>query len=520
MYAVLYLPSFRLQAALRQRPQDDRADSPVALVDAAEKKSVVLEVNAAARRAGVHSGLPVPRAMARCAELTVLPRTLPGERTVQTVLLQTAGGLSPEIESTAPGLCTLHLRLSPGADAQPALQKAMAALTALDLRPQAALAPNPELAAMAARRARPLLVVGEPNAFLDALPVRVLRPPAELLTLLHSWGIHTLRQLRSLPRAGLTDRLGPDAGRLWELAAGETQRPLNLIEPPVEFVESMAFEHEVDTLEPLLFLLRRFLQHLTQRLRSIWRVAGAMQLSLAMGLHPACERFFSIPAPCADPEVLFRILHTHLESLRLEHRLTGLTLRLEPAAVTRDQLQLFETALRDPNRLGETLARLAALTGPENTGVCVRHDTHLPDTWRLEMPQFHRLSSHHAAGAVPARMTGLPLRRFRPPLPAAVSISGHVPGSLDSSLTGGIIADAAGPYRLSGGWWEQGAWAREEWDVALADGTLLRLACTGAEWVVEGIYDMAEAAPAADGAGFPSAPVIAHPLAAAGPSSA
>ncbi len=49
----------------------------------------------------------------------------------------------------------------------------------------------------------------------------------------------------------------------------------------------------------------------------------------------------------------------------------------------------------------------------------------------------------------------------------------------------------AGPWRLSGAWWDTDGWAREEWDALLADGTLCRLAYdrVASAWLLEGIYD-------------------------------
>ena len=191
--------------------------------------------------------------------------------------------------------------------------------------------------------------------------------------------------------------------------------------------------------------------------------------------------------------MLFRILFTHLESLRLENRPVGLTLRLEPVLPARDQFQLFETALRDPNKLGETLGRLSALVGVENTGTCVRLNTHQPDAWRLEAPQFHK--PQPAASAPP--LPGLPLRRYRPALRAEVETIEDTPEHVTSAAGRGGVVAAMGPHRSSGQWWE-GGWTREEWDVELHDGTLLRLACMADGWVVEGCYEI----PAGPGPGF------------------
>src|SRR6187397_198210 len=82
----------------------------------------------------------------------------------------------------------------------------------------------------------------------------------EILTILHKWGIHTLGQFAALDREQLGARLGPEAIRMWERANGQSDRMLKLIRPPELFEESFEFENEIETAEPLLFMLRRFLE--------------------------------------------------------------------------------------------------------------------------------------------------------------------------------------------------------------------------------------------------------------------
>jgi protein ImuB len=58
-------------------------------------------------------------------------------------------------------------------------------------------------------------------------------------------------------------------------------------------------------------------------------------------------------------------------------------------------------------------------------------------------------------------------------------------------MPGGSVRQAAGPWRVSGGWWEPERWNRDEWDVALGDGSVCRLVRdreTG-KWFVEGVFD-------------------------------
>jgi protein ImuB len=153
------------------------------------------------------------------------------------------------------------------------------------------------------------------------------------------------------------------------------------------------------------------------------------------------------------------------------------------------QFQLFESPLRDPNRFGETLARLAVLVGEGRVGVVQLEDTHRPDGFHFASPQFEKLGEHREGEASPSRTLGLPLQRFRPPYPAQVRLQRYMPVFVFSEKVGGEIVDAAGPYRLSGSWWDRGIWAVEEWDIALGNGALYRISKHQDAWFVEGCYD-------------------------------
>ena len=236
----------------------------------------------------------------------------------------------------------------------------------------------------------------------------------------------------------------------------------------------------------MLFLLRRFLDQLALRLGNAYRVAGRMTLTLSLTDGSAHERSFTIPSPTADVDVLFRILQTHFDGLQLAHCPTAVRLRIEPAQAERRQFQLFESPLRDPNRFGETLGRLAAIVGAENVGVAEVLDTHRPDSFRLVPPRFHEI----ADAPMPEDLSiGLPLRRFRPAISAEVTVVRHRPARIVSAKIRGAIRDSLGPYRASGGWWESDQWAAEEWDIEMEQGGLYRLARVGGGWRIEGGYD-------------------------------
>jgi len=494
VFAVLLVPSFGLQsvrrhaAATEERSPDLRA----VLVDDSHREGRILECTPAARREGVSVGMTSSQAVARCPNLRLFPQDLRQESVAQQILLEAAWMLSPLVESSAPGICTADLQNHPQREVlmetssssrdTPFFLPALRHLRDMQLTARAGAARNALLARLAAQHRR---IVPEARSFLDPLPVGECDPSPTLARLLSDWGIHTCGEFTRLPFAEVRDRLGAEAESLWLRAAGRAEKALQFVQPAEVFEETCEFESPTELLDPILFMIRRFLEQLSRRVSSQSRVVGALQLSLPLEDGTSYVRDFTIPSPTAEVGVLFRILETHFENFRLEHRPTGVRLGAKPVRPARDQLQLFETSLRDPNRFGETLARLKALAGEGRVGIPKRKSTHRPDSYEVEDPHF----THFPDTVVREDdlLPGLPLRRCRPPRPAQVEHREQTPVSLSSSMGNGILTRVMGPYRLSGDWW-QAPWSVEEWDVALPNGSLLRISRRQEDWFIEGIY--------------------------------
>jgi protein ImuB len=314
--------------------------------------------------------------------------------------------------------------------------------------------------------------------------------------------------LAALNKEELRDRLGNEAVRFWERANGTATRPLKFVQPPEAFDESFEFDHEIETAEPLLFILRRFLEQLALRLSSIYLVARELTLTITFANSCSDEsvlikaspartavRTFKIPQPTNDVDLLFRMLHTHLENFKSDHPIVAVALSAEPIRPVSQQFGLFETALRNPHQLYETLARLSALLGSDRVGTPVLEETHRPDAFRMEAFSWCELQGH-LAGEVRAELA-FPatieekvkpaLRRFRPPANAAIFISQD--RHLQSDKVRGQIVDQAGPFLLSGNWWDEKAWARAEYDMQLENGELVRAHESERTWKLDGIYD-------------------------------
>src|SRR5437667_1647539 len=328
----------------------------------------------------------------------------------------------------------------------------------------------------------------------------------QILGILHKWGIHTLGQLAPLDKEQLGIRLGPEAVRMWERASGKSERLLKLVRPPESFDESFEFENEIETAEPLLFMLRRFLEQLSLRLSAIYLVAKELTLRITFADKQTYDRIFKIPQPANDVDLLFRMLHTHLENFKSEHPIIAVSLDAQPIKPASQQFGLFETALRNPNQLSETLARLTGLLGADRVGTPALEETHRPDAfriepfvWKLNADEFpHRRASARAPlpegggrvrVATCSASSRVALRRFRPVESASVFLSKNVPTYIRSANISGKVVDQRGPYLLSGNWWDENAWARAEWDLQVDDNALLRCHQSGETWEVDGIYD-------------------------------
>ena len=340
----------------------------------------------------------------------------------------------------------------------------------------------------------------------------------EILAILHKWGIHTLGQLAALDKQQLGARLGPKAIRMWERANGQSNPALKLVRPPESFEESFEFENEIETAEPLLFMLRRFLEQLAVRLSAIDLVAKELALRITFANPPPdgsaaadkqrYERIFTIPQPTNDVDLLFRMLYTHLENFKSEHPIVAVALAAQPIQPGKEQFGLFETTVRNPHQLSETLARLTALLGADHVGTPVLAETHQPDAFRMK-PFSWTLNDYPSSSPSPRRGEKRPplpqgqgrvrapvlesprvaLRRFRPPQSASVLLDEDKPAHVRSSEVWGKVIEKDGPYLISGNWWDEKLWTRAEWDLQLESGDLVRIHEAEETWKIDGVYD-------------------------------
>jgi len=481
MFAVIRIPEFPLRARLRFEPA--LRGRPVGLLAGEGRRAVILHASPAAR--GVFPGMTAARALAECPALQLLNPSPVAEREAGAFLLAAAWTLSPAVEPAAGGTCTADLTGASRNKLPEQLRALRRRLGAGGLPVKIGIGSNPLLARYAAQVAEPEYRVSDPRAFLNGLPLSLLELAGDEARFFRDLGLRTLGSITAFPRAALTARLGARGDELWALAAGEWNRPIQPAPFPVRHVAELELEEPVETLEPLLFALRRFCERLAVEAGQFGHGTTRLALGLTLADEKIHARDFDLPEPTASADALFAVLENHLSALHTDAAIVALRLEAFPARRLVQQEGLFDTGLKDAAMFHGTLARLAAVVGAENVGTPRRADTHRPDAVVLGPP----------AAAVPARVPpaapaphGPLLRRFRPPLAATVELTEARPSFIMSAAAQGELTIVRRPFWSNGDWWTAAAWAHEEWDVRINRG-LYRLRHAPEGWFVDGIYD-------------------------------
>ena len=402
------------------------------------------------------------------------------------------------------------------------------------LKVNVSVAANPDVAIHAARTFKGVTVVapGAELSKLGNLSIKLLdyslagideKEAEEIGETLALWGIRTFGDFAKLPLAGVAQRLGQEGVRLQKLAQGKSDRHLVLVQPPVGFEQSLELEHSIAELEPLSFILSRLLNQLCAnldaqalatnelRLRLVTKPGAVATGSYAGSDRVTHQRTITLPVPMRNPKTFLRLLLFDIEAHPPQAAIIAVTIAAEPVKPRISQTGLFIPLAPEPEKLEVTLARLAKLVGANNVGSPELLDTHRPDAFRMNKFRVNlRARKNVGSGSLFALNAGgtpaLPVigfRIFRPSWQAAVQTLDGEPVRIAarskdaSSAMRGEIVCASGPWRSSGDWWRADVWARDEWDVAVADSNsrqsdvLCRIYrdLASEEWFVEGVYD-------------------------------
>jgi protein ImuB len=495
MYAVLHPPNFSAQVAAHERPELRKL--PFTLLDGEYPQETVFAANKAARSLGVEVGMTRLQAGSFPGVIS-LPRILEQENSAHTILHTIACMFSPRIEyvETHPGTYALDIQgmNTLFGDATQLASKLRQRIMAAGFLANVAVSQNFHAAVCLAYGRTGVSVVppGDEANALGHLPLRVLNLAPAHEEIFQSWGIRTCAELAALSETDLIARIGQAGKRLYSLSRGEWPHLMFPVEPSFEesLVERMELDFPVEALESLLFLLRRMTDALLERVKSKARAIASLRIILKLDGGKQHERVVRPALPLQDTPTLLKLLQLDLESHRPCGATVGLELHAHSAAPHLAQHGLFLPQAPEPARLEVLLARLRKLLGDERIGSPELTDDHRPNAFRM----IPFVPPPPAKGGKPSLSVPTALRVCRPPQAVSVVINDDAPTRIFWDGQRYAVREIAGPWRVSGQWWSEVNWCREEWDVRLASdtaGRVCRLAFDPRSrcWYVQGTYD-------------------------------
>ena len=313
-------------------------------------------------------------------------------------------------------------------------------------------------------------------------------------------GVTTLGELAALPHGPFVRRFGIEAARWHDLARGIDDRPLQPRARALRVDRMLYGEGEAGSEEQVLFALRTLVGWVVDDLCAAGKRAGRLVLQLDCEDGETRELATRVAQPTAVPATLFELLRARLEGVTLTAPVVGLRLAAEELAGGGVALSLFAASDPDPDAIGVVLARLDAALGEGKAlraRVCEgprieRRFTFEPFALETLATSAWSEGRGPQVDGPPASASATLQLRIVTPRPIEVRVIDGAPRFAGSPPQ--HVVDLAGPWRVEQSWWaaatgEGSPLVRDEYDLYLDDGALLRIAREGPAWSVRGVYD-------------------------------
>ena len=341
-----------------------------------------------------------------------------------------------------------------------------------------------DAAAVVAGESGVLIVApGASREFLAPLPVSLLPLSDELIETFRALGLRNMGDIGARDVSELEARFGPDGVCAHRLAQGIDGRMFQAFDAGETPEAALQLDPPVDTLEPLLFVLRHLLARTCVELANHGLCAARLELDLRG--QAGTETGVAVPArPTRQERLLYDLCRAALERAtgtggRLTTPVEEVVLRVaRSAAPDARQEDLFTRRWRDPMAAASALSRLGVRLG--SSGIVrptVRAD-HRPESRSVWEPVEIGYGSHVTEVEVQNRASVVPIPGVLHLLPEPQSLRVHMaedrPAEIWSDTGHHELVAAEGPERLSGDWWKD-PYHREYFRVCTKAGDLLWL---------------------------------------------
>lgn len=488
--------AFRLGVAALRDPAIS-AGGQVLVADKFERGRVV-ECSPAAFALGARAGMTLVQGQAAAREATVVVDDPAEDTRVWQAILEALDAASPLIQDAGLGCTYLEMHGIEGG-APGWLRAVRGALAGFDLPFRLGLASTKFVARAAAIVADGTIVERDGAAdFLAPLTLEMLAIDAGTLERLNILGITTLGELAALPHGPFVRRFGAQAAQWHDRASGIDPRPLEPRARAMRIDRTLYGEGTAAAEEQVLFALRTLVGHVVDDLNAAGKRCGRLVFSLECEDGDVHELVSLVAQPTAQPATLFELLRARLEGVVLRSPVAGLRLcaeRLEDGGL---QMTLFSGSDPDGDALGIALARLDAALGEHHAlRARVIDGPRIERRFAFEPFTIETLIGKTLTHAITPAISALPdtatlQYRIVDATRIDVTLGAGVPRFVGSPPQ--AVLDVAGPWRVDESWWAPATksgtpLARDEYDVLLEDGALIRIAREHDEWSVRGIYD-------------------------------
>ncbi len=312
--AIIHLDLDAFFAAVEVLENPNLADKPLLIGGRPEERGVVATASYPARAFGVHSAMPMSRALARCPDAIVLPARHNVYRGYSRRVMAILEEMSPLLEQVS--IDEAYIDLSDDVAAweeaiEVARQIQRRIKEEVGLSASLGLASNKLVAKVASDRDKPggLTVVrpGEEAAFLAPLPVRVLwgvgPVTAEKLAEL---GIATVGDLARLPEDVLRDHFGRHGSAMARMARGIDERPVVTEHEPKSISQELTFSRDLATLDGLCRQLWGLSRGVARHLKHQGLAAETVAIKLRYSDFTTLTRQMKLSMPTDDERKIYR----------------------------------------------------------------------------------------------------------------------------------------------------------------------------------------------------------------------
>jgi DNA polymerase-4 len=270
---ILHLDLDAFYASVEQRDRPELRGTPV-IVGGHRMRGVVCACSYEARAFGVHSAMPMSRALRLCPHAEVLPVRMARYQELSREVFNIFERYTDLIEPLSVDEAFLDVTGSRrlfGSGLDIARKIRAEVKTELDLTISAGIAANKFLAKLASEQAKPdgfFQVPDKVDDFLLPLPLKRLWGVGPvMLSQLESLGLRTVGDLRNLQRSVLEKRFGQAGAHLYLLARGEDRRPVETGRAIKSIGHEDTFDRDIRDRETLAVALLDLAERVAARMR-------------------------------------------------------------------------------------------------------------------------------------------------------------------------------------------------------------------------------------------------------------